>query len=96
MAGTGQVAVADAGAEANRIYYKQKRCIQQKSSIQGCYRLHGTSWGYPCQLAGRSLRPSWPSLAPCWPRSAILAPLASKAGSIGTGNPSVDGMEFTA
>jgi hypothetical protein len=33
----------------------------------------------PCHLAGRSLRPSWPPLARCWPRFGILPALASNA-----------------
>ena len=37
--------------------------------------------GCPCHLAGRSLRPSWPPLSRCWLRFAILASLASNAGS---------------
>jgi len=35
-----------------------------------------------CHLAGRSLRASWPSLTPWRLHSAILTPLAAKAGSM--------------
>ena len=49
---------------------------------------HGLSRGCPCHLAGRSLRPSRPSLARRKPHSAILAALGFLRRSIGTGNPS--------
>jgi len=44
--------------------------------------------GCPCPVAGRSLRPSWPSLTRCWLRFGILPALVSNAGSRGPASPS--------
>jgi len=49
-----------------------------------CVRARGCLTPSP----GRSLRPSWPPLARCWPRFGILPALGHQRRLRGTGNPS--------
>jgi len=44
--------------------------------------------GLPVPVAGHSLRPSWPSLARCWLRSAIHGCARQQRRLPGTGSPS--------
>jgi len=65
-----------------------ERMLAKQKSQDAMFCVKHTRRGRPCPVAGRSLRASCPSLAPCRLRSDILSPLAAKAGSRGTGNPS--------